>query len=185
MIIEGGTGNGYKAKVDLHNRLYVKATSDSGFHHASTYHGKAYSWTAVTADINAGDTAILLCNDDPDEVLIIDWIYVWCDVATQLKIHVPAYGAWSGTAVTGVNLNRTSANIALATCKADEITNAFAAANTILTVHTNELTSDQYSASIDFKNAMVLGYHDSIAVDIVEESAAFEATIFGYFSDVG
>jgi len=184
MQIEGGTGTGYKAAVDQHNRLAVVATADSGFHHASVHHGLAFSWTAVTADIDAGDTAILLCNDNPDMRLIIDNIYLWCDVATQLKVHVPAYAAWAGTAVTGVNLNRTSNTIALATCKADETANAFVAANTILTIHTNELTTDQFAASMDFRNAVVLGYHDSIAVDIVEEPGAFEATIFGYFTDI-
>jgi len=183
MQIEGGTGTGFKAEVDQHNRLAVVSTSDSGFHHTSRDHGFAFSWTAVTADLAAAATAILLCNNDPDRYLIIDNIYLWCDVATQLKVHVPPFAAWSGTAITGVNMNRTSANIALASCYANEVTNALAAATTIVTLHTNELTTDQYAASINLYNALVLGYHDSVAVDIVEDSAAFEATIFGYFED--
>lgn len=182
MQIEGGTGNGYKAKVDQHYRLWTRATSDSGMQHESLQHGAAYSWTAVSADIDTGDTAILLCNDDQDRLLIIDQIYLWTDVAAQFKIHVPDYPTIAGTAVVGVNLNRTSNSVALATCKADETGNTFAAANTVLTVHTNELTTDQFGSTVDFKNALVLGYHDCIAADIIGESAAFEATIWGYFT---
>ena len=185
MQIEGGTGSGYKAAVDEHNRLSVLATSDSGFQYASRNHGMAFSWTTVTADINAGDTAILLCNDNPDLLLCIDSIYLWCDVATQLKVHVPAYATWAGTAVVGVNMNRTSNVIAQASCYADETGNAFVAANTLLTIHTNELATDQYASIIDLKNALFLGYHDSVAVDIIEEPGAFEATIFGYFTEHG
>jgi hypothetical protein len=184
MIIEGGTGNGYKVKVDEYNRLWVRATAESALHHESVEHGNAYAWTAVSADIDTGDTAILVCNDDPDKRLIIDHIFLWTDVAAQFKIHVPAYAAFDGTAIVGVNLNRTSNKIALATAKADDAQNAFVAANTILTVHTNELATDTFAVEVDMKNALVLGYHDTVAVDIIGESAAFEATIWGYYTEV-
>jgi hypothetical protein len=183
MILEGGTGNGYKAKVDVHNRLWVRATAESALHHQSIEHGNAFSWTAVSADINTGDTAILVCNDDPDRVLVIDHVYLWADVAAQFKVHVPAYAAFDGTAIVGVNLNRTSNKIALATAKADDEQNAFVAANTILTLHTNELATDQYAVEADFKNSLVLGYHDTVAIDIIGESAAYDATIWGYYQD--
>jgi hypothetical protein len=183
MIIEGGTGNGYKARVDEDNRLWVRATAESALHYESLENGNAYAWTAVSADINTGDTAILVCNDDPDRSLIIDHAYLWTDVAAQFKVHVPAYAAFDGTAIVGVNLNRTSNKIALATAKADDEQNTFAAANTILTVHTNELATDVFGVNIDFKNALVLGYHDTVAIDIIGESAAFEATIWGYYQE--
>jgi len=183
MQIEGGTGNGYKAKVDQHGRLWTKATADSGMQHESLQHGTAFSWTAVSADINTGDTAILVCNDNPDQLLIIDSMYLWSDVPAQLKIHVPAYATFDGTTIVGVNLNRTSNTIAQATAKADDTQNTFAAANVILTVHTNELTGDQYGVDVNFRNALILGYHDTVAVDIIGESAAFEATIWGYYTE--
>ena len=183
MIIEGGTGNGYKAKVDRHNRLWTKATAESALHHASIYHGFAYSWTAVSADIATGATALLVCNDDPEKQLIIDSAYVWTDVAAQFKFHFPDFAAFDGTAVVGVNLNRTSNLIALATAKVNDAQNTFAATNVFLTVHTNELATDQFGANVDFRNAIVLGYHDTVAVDIIGEGAAFETTIWGYYQD--
>jgi hypothetical protein len=181
MIIEGGTGNGFKAKVDSQNRLYTFSTSESEMHFASEL-GQAYSWTAVSADINTGDTALLLCNTDPTKKLHIDMVYMYADVPVQFKFHYPAYNAsFTGTAVTGLNFNRASNNIALATCYADETANTFSAANVFLTMRSNELTTDQHGIELSFRNAVILGYHDSIAIDIIGESAAFEATIWGYY----
>ena len=180
MMIEGGTGNGYKAKVDSQNRLYTFSTSESEMHFAAEV-GNAYSWTAVTEDLGAGATALLLCNTDPNRKLHIDMVYMYSDVPTQFKFHYPAYAAFDGTAVTGLNFNRTSSEIALATCFANETVNTFAATNVFLTTHSNELTSDQFGLDLSFRNSVILGYHDSIAVDVIADSAAFEATIWGYY----
>jgi len=181
MIIEGGTGSGHKAKVDSQNRLYTFSSSESEMHWASE-NGGAYSWTAVAADIDAGDTGILLCNIDPTRKLHIDMIYVYADVPTQFKFHYPVYSAsFTGTAVTGLNFNRASSQIALALCYADETANTFAAANVFLTTRSNELATDQFGQEVYFRNSVILGYQDSIAVDIIAETEAFEATIWGYY----
>jgi hypothetical protein len=182
MIIDGGTGTGYKAEVDNQNRLASIATMETALHHASVKHGLAFSWTAVSADLAGGDTGLLVCNDDPDRLLHVDSLYVWSDVPTQFKIHFPVYSAsFDGTAVTGLNLNRTSNVTALATAFADETANAFVAANTVLTIKTNELTTDQFGIIIRNLNGIILGYHDSVAVDVVADSAAFECSIWAYY----
>ena len=182
MQIEGGTGSGHKARVDADNRLHVFATSESEIHFASN-EGLAFAWTAVNADLAALDTALLLCNDDPDRLLHIDRAYIFSDVPTAIKFHFPAYATWAGTAITGKNFNRTSNKIALASCYADETGNAFAAGNSFLTLQTNEVTTDQFGVMVDFQNAVILGYHDSIAIDVVADSGAFEATLWGYFEN--
>lgn len=180
--IEDGVGKGYKAGVDSENRLYTKSTAHSPIHHISELNGLAYSWTAVSADIDAGDTALLIVNTDPDRSLNIDSLYVWSDVATQFKIHFPVYSAsFTGTAVTGLNLNRISNKTALASAYADETANVLVAANTVLTLRTNELATDQFGIVMRSIDGIILGYHDSIAIDVVAESAAFECTIWGYY----
>jgi len=182
MQIEGGTGTGYKAGVDAHNRLTTLATIQSSIHHASQFHGLAFGWTAVSAALAGNDTALLVCNTDPERSLHIDSIYIYSDTPTQVKIHFPAYNAsFTGTAVTGLNMNRTSNIVALATAYADETANALVAANTILTLATNELTGDQFGIMVRDMNGIILGYHDSIAVDVVAGAAAFECTIWGYY----
>lgn len=183
MIIKDGS-TGRTAEVDSDNKLNVFATSESEIHEVSLKDGLAFAWMTVTADLAAADTALLLCNDDPNRNLFIDRMYVWADVPTTVKLHFPAYNAsFTGTAVTGVNFNRCSSKIALATAYADETANSLAAARTFLTLHTNELTGDQYGIWVNFSNAIILGYHDSIAIDIVADSAAFECSLWGYYHE--
>lgn len=184
MQIDDGTGTGRKAKVNLDNYLHVSAVGESRLSHNSDKHSNSYSWTAVSADIDAGDTGLLIANDSTTQNLHITKVYMWADVATQFKIHCPAYAAPAGTAVVANNLNRTSPKAAPATAKADETGNTFAAGNVVLTVRNNEVGTDQFGVDWDFEGALILGYHQCVAVDIIAESAAFEVTIFGYFEDI-
>lgn len=193
MIIEDGVGTGQKAAVTGSNRLDVSARVGPRIFYASRDNGDAYTWTAVSADINTGDTALYLVNDSTTERLFITEIYVWADVATQFKIHCPAYATPAGgSVVVGVNLNRESGSVALATARADETANAFAAANVITTVRNTyyvrgngddlvDIAAAGGGQWIDYEGALVLGYHDAVAVDMIGETAAFECTIKGYF----
>ena len=180
--LEDGTGRGFKAGVDSENRLYTLSTINSPLHHISEHDGLAFGWTAVSADIGGGDTGLLITNTDPERVMHVDSLYVWSDVPTQFKIHFPAYATnFTGTVVTGLNLNRTSSKTALAVAYADETINTFAAANTVLTLKTNELATDQFGIIMRNINGIILGYHDSVAVDVIADSAAFECTIWAYY----
>jgi len=184
MIIQGGTGNGYSAEVSEENRLQVDAYMKTKFAVASAVHGWAYSWTAVSADVAAGVGGIYLVNTSTTKNLFIESVFLFADVPNQFKIWCPAtYTAPDGTAIVGLNLNRTSGNAAEASCTANETNNAFAAAQTILTVRNNEATADEFGLSVDFHGALILGYHDAVEVELVADTAAFECTIFGYFHD--
>lgn len=183
IYVYDGTGDGNAAKVNSSHQLLTRATQISAIHEAAL-RGDAYSWTAVTADINAGDTALCVVNQSKTKNLVISYMYAYGDVPTQIKVHVPAACTWAGTAVVGVNLNREYASIlAEAVAYADETGTTFAAANTIITLITNELTSDQFGISHDFKDSVILGYDDAIAADLIAETAAFECTFVGYFVD--
>ena len=184
MIIYGGTGNGYSAKVTKTNRLNTSARTASRLYYASVDDGRAFTWTGISADVAAALGGMYLTNTSQVRQLHITKMYLYADVPTQFKIWCPAtYVAPDGTSVVGVNLNRTSANVAEATCTVNETNNAFAAAQVICTVRGNELTSDQFGQWVDFEGALVLGYHDAVEVELVADTAAFEITIFGYFDD--
>jgi hypothetical protein len=182
MIVNDGKGSGRAASVNADNQLATKSVVVSAIH-AASLKGDAYSFTAVSADINAGDTALLVANQSKDRLLVIEKVYAYSDVPTQLKVHCPAVGTWAGTAVVGVNLNRLSTKTADAVAYADETGNTFAAANTVVTLNTNELTTAEFPVEYDFKGAVILGYDDAIAVDIIAESAAFDCTFLTYFID--
>jgi len=181
--IEDGVGSGKLAKVNDENHLSVEAVTHSRFSASSDNHGTAFSWTAVSADIDTGDTMLLVANNSTTQNLHINKIYVWADVPAQFKVHVPAYVTPAGTTVVGVNLNRTSGKVADATAMADETANVFAQANVITTVRNNEATADEFGQWIDYEGALILGYHQSVAVDIIGESAEFQCTITGFFHD--
>jgi uncharacterized membrane-anchored protein len=182
--INDGTGSGYKMKVNRDNRAEVSAAVEPRQVHNSRKHKRAFSWTAVSADIDAGDTALWLANISSTLQLCITKIYMWADTATQFKIHCPAYPATpAGTLVVGNNLNRTANELAEALCYADETANAFAAANVVKTVRNNEVGTDQEGIEVTFDGSLILGYRNCIAVDIIAESAAFECTIEGYYDE--
>lgn len=183
--IQDGTGGGLFAEVNSSNQLVTRAITETAMCAASK-NGDAYSWTAVTADIDAGDTALCVVNRHATRKLVIQGLYAYSDVPTLLKVHVPAAATWAGTAVVGVNLNREkSATLAQAVAYADETGATLADANVILTIATNELTTDQFGVIVDplHGGSVVLGYDDAIAVDIVSESAAFACCIYGYYID--
>jgi hypothetical protein len=180
IVRDPSTGKGMT--VNDEGRAEVNAIRIPKIAATSENHGEAYTWTAISADIDTGDTALYVVNNSTTKKLHITKIYVWADTAVQFKIHVPAYVTPAGgSEVVGVNLNRDSGNAAEATARADETACVFAAANVITTIRNNEVGSDQFGEWVDYEGALILGYHDSVAVDLIGETAAFECTIMGYF----
>lgn len=183
--IKDGSGDSYLAGVNDRNQLLTRSIGVTPIAEASL-RGEAFSWTAVSANIDVGDTALVLTNKTDTKWLIISSAYVRVDVATQVKFHLPAaFTPTPGTEVIGVNLNTNYAGTALAQAYCDDDGVAFAAANTILTLYLPNAVNAQVTTSIgqhvDFKDAVILGYNESIAVDIITEPGAFECTFTGYF----
>lgn len=183
MRIEDGGGSGYQAAVTTGNKLQTRSVQISALHEASL-NGDAYAWNAVSADIDANDTALLVRNDSDTRYLVIEKLYAYSDVATALDVHIIPNSTFTaaGTTVTGVNLRGGSGKVADATARADETGNT--QGSIIITLHTSELTTHQEGIDYDFKGAVVLGKNSCLAVDIVADSAAFECTFIGYFLDM-
>lgn len=183
MRLEDGKGTGSLAQVTTDFKLQTRATTVSAWHEACL-NGDAYAWNAVSADIDTGDTALLVRNDSDTRYLVIEKLYVWCDVAAQFDVHLVPTSTFTaaGTTVTGVNLLAGSGKVADATAMADETGNT--QGSIIITLHTNELATDIFGIDYDFKGGVILAKNSCVAVDIIGESAAFEATFFGYFLDM-
>lgn len=179
-VLRDGTGGSYYGKINKDNQLVVSAITDTRIHKASIK-GDAYSWTVVSEDLAAAGTALCVVNTSKTRKLVIDSIYVWSDVATIVQVHSTANYTWTGTGVTGVNLNRTSDNVADANANANETGNT--QGSIIIALHTNELTTDQFGIGYDLDGSVVLNYNQAIAVDLVSDSAAYQCTIVGYFID--
>lgn len=174
------------AKVNSSHQVETRAVQISPMC-AATERGDAFSWTSVTGNLAALATGLLVANLSKTRKLVIQSLYVYSDVPTLLKVHVPVAATWAGgTEVVGNNLNREMASVLPdAVAYRDEAGCAFAAANTILTIATNETTTDQFGVMIEnlHGGAIILGYDDAIAVDVVADSGAYEMTISGYYID--
>ncbi len=183
------------AKVNSEGKLRTYSVVEPEFAYFSEHDGNAYSWTAVSANIDTGDTMLYVVNNSTTLRLSIKKIYVWADVVVQFKIHCPAYVTPAGgSVVVGVNLNRQSGAAADATARADETSNVFTAANVITTLRNThyvrgngddlvDIAAPGRGQWVDYEGALILGYHNSVAVDIIGESVAFECAVMGYFHD--
>lgn len=140
-----------------------------------------FSWTSVTANVDANDTIILVTNDSTTKHLHITDAYIYSDVSSAVDFFTPAFAAFTGTAITGVAMNRTAVTIAPATALGDTTNDTLA--NIFATLHTNETEGDQFGVWLPLDGLMVLGFHDSIAIAIVAASAIANSVVMGYFHD--
>jgi len=123
-FIRDGSGKGYLAHVTSENKLRTYATTESEISYESETNKRAYTWSNVSYDYAAGDTILLVKNTSSTLNLLIDKIMASGDTATTFTVHCPTCNTPTGTAVTGVNMNRTSSGVADATAKANESTNS-------------------------------------------------------------
>ena len=154
--------------------------SNEGAAHVYKYEEpEMFSWTSVTADIDANDTVILLTNDSTTKHLHIVRAYAYTDVPSAVDFYAPAYAAITGTAITGVCLNRTAITTAPVTCLGD--TTGDTLTNILATLYTNETTTDQNGVWLNLDGLLILGYHDIFAIALVAEPTVTNSAIFGYF----
>ncbi len=183
MLITDGKGQGNKAGVNKNNELVV--TTASAFHKAAL-RGDAFMWNTVDYNSGTDETLITVRNLSPKRLLVINRMYMYTDVEGIYDIHIQtvttAFTTTSGAVIVGVNLNTSSNKIADADAISDET--AIAAQGTIiLTLRTNELTTDQFGIEYLTNDAIVLGTNGRIAIDSSAAAATCDATITGYYID--
>jgi len=179
MIIQGGTGNGFAAQVDDDHRLATYATVETEMSHTSEDHGDAYAWTA-SVNVAGDKNVIWLRSDHTTKNLVIECIHVGVSATTLIELWVGSGTTASGTAVTGVNLNRQSGNVALATCKHTE-TNVDAGSGLTLLSSFSVLTGQTHT--FEMHGGLLLGYLDEIAINVITDIDLTSVTIFGYYHE--
>jgi hypothetical protein len=174
MQIEDGTGHGNKVRVDDENRIRTYSVVEEEITHSSEDEGEAYVWVA-SKNIDATDSIIWLRNDSTTKELMIHCISVSTDAAGSFFIYCPTGTTADGDTVAGVNMNRGSGNVALATCRSDAT--GTTPANYIYYGHCR---ADE-TICIEFHGALILGYLDEVAVDITDEPGLAQANIVGFY----
>jgi len=176
MIIEDGTGNGYKARVDDDNRLRVYAVVEDHITHSSETEGHAYIWTA-TADWGADKNALWLRNDNTSAYLAIETISVSPAAACQIEIGVGSGNTVGGTVVTGVNMNLGSGNVAEATCRHTNTNCDASAGLTIIKTFWGAVQNNR----VDFRGALMLDYLGEVGIGLITDVGSTTVTITGYY----
>lgn len=122
MIINGGTGNGFSAKVNSDNMLYTRAVTESIEHHINHDHGRAFCASFNQSPTAANDCFFWIQNTDTDRDLIIEGFSMGFKNATAVDTEVyfklgDKGTANAGTDVTPLNLNSEASFTATCTCE--------------------------------------------------------------------
>jgi len=177
IFIADGGGTGKIAKINTDNQLLTKAVVENEVEFISEDKGLAYAWASGTYDPAAGDTILLLKNTSTTHNIHITVISLSSDVDTRAVIHFPTTEVTpTGTAITGANLNRISANVAEATAIRDETNNS---QGDIL--WSGEIMATGDPLIVGANGSIILGTNDSIGIDFVADVGACDVTIFGHF----
>ena len=162
---------------DSWESLYTLAVDPSLIAGVSAVTKLTFSWSSVTYDTDAGDTILLVQNNDADRDLKIHTMFLWVDTATIATIHTTDGAALTptGTSITATNWNRKSDNTASATAKGDETNNTQGGIIIPFYAEANK------NNNIDFDDAPILGNGDSIAVDITTAGTAAIACFVGFY----
>ena len=178
MIIEDGTGHGYKVRVDGDNRLRVYAVIEDHITHSSENEGNSYIWTA-TADWGADKNALWLRNDNTSLYLAIESISVSPAAACQIEIGVGSGNTVAGTVVAGQNMNLGSGNVAEATCRHTNTNCDASAGLTVIKTFWGAVQNNH----IDYKGALILDYLGEVAVGLITDVGSTSVTITGYYHE--
>lgn len=168
--------DGVIAAVD-EKRLRVRPQTDFEYALANGY---AFSWSTTQINIDATDTILGVQNDNPTMHLYIQQILIGTATTSQMVVHTSSGVTMAGTAVTGVNLNRSSSYTALATAKSDESGNGQAAASYSGRLYTTLLLANT-TIVIPVNGGIVIPYGHNIGIDQTADAANATAVIIGYY----
>lgn len=156
------------------NRLDVSARENPRIAYISRDDGNSFTWSH-SYDHDAADTILLVSNSSASLNLIVHAIFISADTATRFVVHSPAYPTLAGSAVTGVNTNRTSGKVADAEAYGDET------GNTQANILMNGSVIGNATVALPVSGSIILGYHDCIAIDLVTAGTLGQVTIAGYY----
>jgi hypothetical protein len=177
VVITGGDGKGIDLHVTEEHQAKVVAEVHPEISHHSRVSENAYSWTNATYNYTAADTILAVKNTSATKNLYITKIEASSDATTNVQVHIiTASYTDAGTAVTGVNMNANSTNVADATAYGDET------GNTQGNIVAHKVALANTTAEFNFDGALILGRNQAVGVDFVTVGAACYVTIYGFYA---
>jgi len=170
--IEDGAGKGFSAKVTNDNRLQSESKSSSRDFFISRDDGQAFHLVSEDATAVANEETIYLQNTSTSKSLFIDHIILATDTANKFRLKFVTGTAAGGSALTPINMNKTSSNAADATARGDGSVTSLTDDGDIEIIRVG---ADD-SGEMEFSDVLILGQNDAVAVE-TEANAAVEITI--------
>ena len=191
MIIQGGTGNGYSAKVNKDNMLSVRSVQESIEHHINHEHKRAYNITFNQSLTAANDCMLFLQNTDEDRDLVVEGFDMAFENGTaDLNVYFKTGDTGtpnSGSAVTPRAWNTESQYAADVTCeKGADLDNAGAALSggtEIYRICPAPGATDGSQTYYNFPADLVLAPNGSLSIWSDDAAATFFFNITIWFHD--
>lgn len=187
MLIEGGTGNGYKAKVTEENQLAVVAETHPLIFEQSFKHGDTYTFAQLASQaVGASGEEVLATieNTSSAKLLCISHIHVCAyDGHGFVRVYAGSVSGEDGTAFTPLNHNRTSGGVAEATVHVSDGTLTSTGGSQVCT---KALSPENPCAELSFQGSIILGLNDTMDVRFLEQAGATPAVglcIEGFYID--
>jgi len=108
MRIKDGTGSGNELKIDDHGRAQVLAVQFSHEAHHTSYHSNFYTVVGETILPDGNETECLILTNDGAEDMELYWTVISSDANIAATYYLDSAYASGGTAVSAVNMNRSS-----------------------------------------------------------------------------
>ena len=159
-------------------RLNVSSRSDSRGYYNSRDLKQSYSLVFDDAAADANDYIVYWKNDSTDKQLVIGSVGVNSTVAGSFKLHFVTGTVSGGSTLTPLNLNRTSANDAVATCSGN---GALSGLTSIGEIDQLMVTAGGHE-EFRLGDRIRLGQNDAIALEYDRGSVTIaEGVIFGFY----
>jgi hypothetical protein len=177
-IIEDGHGTANKAKVNSDGQLTTQAETHELQHHISRTEGQVYQTVGrETAITNATQTILHIKNTSTTQLFTVSYIRVQLvgetggtavpDPATYFQFGFGRTYGSGGTAVTPINMNRTSGNVASLTAYNDSPTMA----GTFTEIDAWYPDGDNMHV-FNKHGSLLLGFNDTFEIRLVTDHTA-------------
>lgn len=160
------------------SRLNTSSRSNTRSYYVSRDEGQSYTTTSLVTASSLGSQMLYFQNTSTSKKFFLDKVTFGTGTRCVFKIHFVTGTAAGGSALTPVNLNKSSVNDAAATARGDGDVTGLTIDKTIGAYRVDANTFKDES----FDDTVILGQNDAIAIEYDSGGLlTSEAVIRGYF----
>jgi len=187
MIIQGGRGTGWSAGVNEENRLITEAVNTSAEHHVNHYSRLSFNSVFEITTENVATRCFYYLKNSDDTDISVEGLTIALDKATEITVELGNIGdPDSGTAVTPVNLNVGSGNVADGTFEVGEdLGNAGATLTGGATCERYVYTAALQSTTLNFEQDIIVRKNSVLTLWSSVAQVKVQGTLIFNYHNVG